>query len=97
MPLLSIDSLSVRFAASAGDILAVRELSLQVEEGECVGIVGESGSGKTQAFMAAMGLLRHSASTTGSVKFEGFELLGAPPAALNRLRGSELTMIFQDP
>lgn len=92
-PTLAIENLSVRF----GDSAAVREVSLRVEAGECVGVVGESGSGKTQAFMAAMGLLATDARAQGSVRFEGQEILGVAPAVLNRVRGSKLTMIFQDP
>jgi oligopeptide transport system ATP-binding protein len=90
---LAIDNLSVRF----GDSAAVRDVSLRVEPGECVGVVGESGSGKTQVFMSAMGLLPSSARVQGSVRFEGTEILGVAPAVLNRVRGSKLTMIFQDP
>jgi oligopeptide transport system ATP-binding protein len=64
---------------------------------ECVGIVGESGSGKTQLFMAAMGLLAPGAAAAGSVRFEDEEILGAASRTLNRIRGSKLTMVFQDP
>jgi oligopeptide transport system ATP-binding protein len=91
--MLAIDNLSVRFGAG----VAVREVSLQVESGECLGVVGESGSGKTQLFMAAMGLLASDARVQGSVRFDGTEILGVVPAVLNRVRGSKLTMIFQDP
>src|SRR5580698_10184464 len=94
---LRLESLSVSFARAGGMIDAVREVSLAVRPGECLGIVGESGAGKTQAFMAAMGLLAPNARTDGSVRFEGEEILGIEPAALNRVRGSKLTMIFQDP
>jgi oligopeptide transport system ATP-binding protein len=62
-----------------------------------VGVVGESGSGKTQTFMAAMGLLPAHATTSGSVQFEGQEILGSHLTTLNRIRGSKLTMVFQDP
>jgi len=93
LPTLAIDNLSVRFGESA----AVRDVSLRVEPGESVGVVGESGSGKTQVFMSAMGLLPPNARVQGSVRFEGTELLGVAPAVLNRVRGSKLTMIFQDP
>ncbi len=95
--MLAIESLSVRFPRNSGDITAVRGVSLTVEASECVGIVGESGSGKTQMFMAAMGLLGAGAKIKGSVRFEGRELLGASRTELNRVRGSKLTMIFQDP
>jgi oligopeptide transport system ATP-binding protein len=90
---LAIENLSVHFA----QVPAVRELSLSIAPAECLGVVGESGSGKTQLFMAAMGLLAGDARATGSIKFEGEEILAAAPAALNRVRGSKLTMIFQDP
>ena len=92
-PTLAIDHLSVRFGGS----WAVRDVSLRVEPGECMGVVGESGSGKTQLFMSAMGLLPSNVQVQGSVRFQGTEVLGVASAALNRVRGSKLTMIFQDP
>ncbi len=94
---LAIDGLSVHFGTADRPLAAVREVSLAVQPRECVGIVGESGSGKTQTFMAAMGLLPATARAAGSVAFEGQELLGCQPQELNRVRGSQLTMIFQDP
>jgi oligopeptide transport system ATP-binding protein len=94
---LSIDDLNVRFAHRTGTLEAVAGASLRIEPQECVGVVGESGSGKTQLFLAAMGLLTRQAQVSGSIRFAGNELLGAKPAALNRVRGSKLTMIFQDP
>jgi oligopeptide transport system ATP-binding protein len=97
LPSLSIDRLCVSFSHREGTIDAVDSVSLDIAPSECVGIVGESGSGKTQMFMAAMGLLGRGAIVSGSVKFEGEELLGAGAPALNRVRGSKLTMIFQDP
>ncbi len=96
-PTLDIENLQVTYALGGGPIAAVRDVSLAVRPHECVGIVGESGSGKTQVFLAAMGLLPKNARTDGSVRFDGREMLGLSPQALNRLRGSKLTMIFQDP
>jgi oligopeptide transport system ATP-binding protein len=95
--ILNIDDLSVDFAQRSSSISAVRQVSLAVAARECVGIVGESGSGKTQAFMATMGLLAGNATAQGSVRFEGGEILGAAASQLNRIRGSKLTMVFQDP
>src|SRR5258706_11970746 len=96
-PVLSIEDLTVSFSQPDRSIFAVRQVSLAVAARECVAIVGESGSGKTQVFMAAMGLLAGNAAATGSVRFEGGEILGAGPPQLNGIRGSKLTMIFQDP
>ena len=96
-PVLRIEDLSVRFLQPHGDILAVRDVTLAVAAGECVGIVGESGSGKTQVFMAATGLLDDDARAQGSVRFGAVEILGLARARLNAFRGSKLTMVFQDP
>jgi oligopeptide transport system ATP-binding protein len=102
--LLVARDLEVSYPARAGahgarraEVQAVRGVSLHVARGECLGIVGESGAGKTQLFLAAMGLLGRSARVAGSVRFEGAELLGLAPSALNEFRGAKLTMIFQDP
>jgi oligopeptide transport system ATP-binding protein len=97
LPALSIENLQVEYPLGGDIIAAVREVSLVVAPRECIGIVGESGSGKTQVFMAAMGLLARSARARGSVRFDGEEILGLEPKALNRVRGSKLSMIFQDP
>ncbi len=96
-PTLDIENLKIAYALGGGPIAAVRDVSLAVLPHECLGIVGESGSGKTQVFLAAMGLLPDNAQTGGSVRFDGREILGLAPRELNRVRGSKLTMIFQDP
>ncbi len=95
--ILAVEELKVRFRSGGETIEAVRDASLDVAAAECVGIVGESGSGKTVMFMAAMGLLPKDAHTDGRIRFEGVDLLGRPARELNRVRGSRLAMIFQDP
>ena len=96
-PIFQIKDLDVHFSTPDGDVHAVKNLSLDVGEAECLGVVGESGSGKSQAFLAAIGLLSGNGRATGSVKYRGEELLGRTQRSLNRLRGSKITMIFQDP
>ena len=95
--LLEIDNLNVHFALADGDVHAVKDASLAIHEGECLGVVGESGSGKSQLFLAAFGLLAANGRASGKVRYRGEEILGASPKKLNALRGSGVTMIFQDP
>ncbi len=96
-PTLQTHELRVEYCASGRTAAAVRGVSLAVAGHECLGVVGESGSGKTQLFMAVMGLLPGNARIAGGALFEGRQILGLAPRELNRIRGSKLTMIFQDP
>ena len=97
MALLDIDDLSVTFDTDDGPVHAVSGLSLSVEKGETLGIVGESGSGKSQTAFALMGLLARNGRTSGSIRFDGQEILGATPRELNRLRADRMAIVFQDP
>ena len=97
VPVLSIEDLKIDFRTHDGIVNAVRGVSLRVDRGEVLGVVGESGSGKSQTFMAVMGLTAANGRLSGSAKFQGQEILGLKPRALNKIRGSKMTMIFQDP
>jgi oligopeptide transport system ATP-binding protein len=96
MALLDIRALNVSFKTPSGVVQAVRGVDLAIAEGECVAIVGESGSGKSQALLACAGLLAANGSSSGSVRFDGQEILGLPEAGLERLRGPGFGFVFQD-
>ncbi|MFD7668852.1 dipeptide ABC transporter ATP-binding protein [Streptomyces sp. NPDC059788] len=94
---LDIRGLDVEFPGPRGPRHAVRGVDLALRRGEVLGLVGESGSGKSTVALAAMGLLPGSARVGGSVRLGGTELVGVGDAALSRLRGRRIGMVFQDP
>ncbi|MER8665393.1 ABC transporter ATP-binding protein [Mesorhizobium sp. M1148] len=97
-PLLEIRDLNLDFGTPCGRVHALRNVSFDVPAAQVVGIVGESGSGKSTLAYTVMGLLPENAHvTTGSILFEGKDLLKMPAQARRSLLGDRLSMIFQDP
>jgi len=95
--ILSVDRLNVSFNTRGTIIKAVNNLSFGLQKNEVLGIVGESGSGKSQTVLSLMGLLEPNGVATGSAIFKNKEILGLPDKELNKIRGNEVAMIFQDP
>ena len=97
--LLDIKSLHVALPASAQRPYAVENADLHLDQNEILCVVGESGSGKSLTARAVMGLLPrpHVHIAKGSVLFQGEDLAAAPDARMREIRGSEISMIFQEP
>src|SRR3954470_11536014 len=97
MPLLELSNLSVEFPGSPRPIAAVRDVSFSIGKGEVLGLVGESGSGKSVTSLAVMRLLPPQARVTGHIKFEDRDLLSMSGDKIRDVRGTEISMIFQEP
>jgi oligopeptide/dipeptide ABC transporter ATP-binding protein len=96
-PLLEVTDLRVDFRQDGAVVRAVDRLTYTVPGGRTVGLIGESGCGKTVSSRAIMGLLPRSAHVTGSIRFEGQELVGLPERRMRAVRGGQIAMVFQDP
>ena len=99
MVILKVENISTVFHTRQGVVKAVDQVSFQLQEGEVLGIVGESGSGKTALCLSLLGLIPQPPGSIigGTVEFEGTDLLALSEKGLNRIRGSRICMIFQDP
>jgi len=98
-PLIAVKDLSVAFETGGNEVLAVRKASFDIEKGETVALVGESGSGKSVSALSIPQLLPYPTAShpTGSIRFNGEELLGAGQRRLRQIRGDNISMIFQEP
>ena len=97
MNVLEVSGLNVRFRQEGQEIHAVRDVGFTVGKGETVALVGESGSGKSVTAMSTVRLLPDSAAVTGSVRYNGKEMLGASETELRKVRGNDISFIFQEP
>lgn len=97
MPLLEVTGLNLFLRSPSGSVQALRHLSFKLERGHSLGIIGESGSGKSLTVQTLMGLQPDNASATGSIRWEGKELLGQSEQQWQALRGNRMAMVFQEP
>lgn len=96
--LVEVENLNIHFETRKGSLHAIKNLSFSVEQGETLGIVGESGCGKSITNLALMGLLTKQATVSASkFKFGGVDLLSQNEKSWQKIRGKEMSMIFQDP
>jgi peptide/nickel transport system ATP-binding protein len=96
-PVLEVSDLSVRFETDDGAVHAVDRLSYTLEPREVLGLVGESGCGKSVSALSLLGLLPPTATVTGKALFEGTDLLRVQARQLRRIRGKEISFVFQEP
>lgn len=98
MHLLEVKDLKTSFFTYLGEVQALRGVSFELDAGRSLGIVGESGSGKSVTALSIMGLLQHPGKVKeGQILFKGKDLLGMNKKEMRKIRGAEISMIFQDP
>jgi len=97
MNVLEVSGLSIAFRQDGRRIEAVKGVSFTVGKGETVALVGESGSGKSVTALSTVALLPDTAEVSGSVRYQGREMIGASKADLRRVRGNDISFIFQEP
>ncbi|MBE6469151.1 MAG: ABC transporter ATP-binding protein [Coriobacteriaceae bacterium] len=96
-PILTVRDLRVSFNTEAGVVRAVRGVNFDLWRGRTLAIVGESGSGKSVTALSVIGLLDDNARVSGSVRLAGEELVGKSDEDMSKMRGSRISMVFQDP
>ena len=97
MSVLDVKGLRVAFRQDGQSVEAVKGVSFGVDKGETVALVGESGSGKSVTALSTVSLLGDNATVSGSVTFDGQEMVGADPKLLRKVRGNDISFIFQEP
>ncbi|MGG2081179.1 ABC transporter ATP-binding protein [Lysinibacillus pakistanensis] len=98
MTLLKVEDLTIKFKSRQGVVKAVDNLNFELAQGRSLGIVGESGSGKSVTSLTIMGLLQNAnTEITGSIDFNGLDLLKLSPREMRKIRGNSISMIFQEP
>ncbi len=97
MSLLTVQNLAIGFHQEGEVIQAVRGVSFTLNKGETLALVGESGSGKSVTALSTVRLLSDAAEVTGSIRYAGTEMVGASESALRRVRGNDISFIFQEP
>ena len=95
--LLKVKGLNVHFRQDGAVTHAVRDVSFEVAKGETLALVGESGSGKSVTALSTVALLPDSAEISGSITYDGAQMVGAAEAELRRVRGNDISFIFQEP
>jgi microcin C transport system ATP-binding protein len=98
-PILSVRDLSIAFGHGSREVLAVDRVSFDIRKGETLALVGESGSGKSITALSVMKLLPYPAAhhPSGSIKFQGRELLAMKEEQIRDVRGNDIAIIFQEP
>ncbi len=97
MSILEVKDLRVSFRQDGKSVEAVKGVSFSVDRGETVALVGESGSGKSVTALSSVSLLPASATTTGSITYDGQQMIGADERMLRKVRGNDISFIFQEP
>ncbi|NLA14308.1 MAG: ABC transporter ATP-binding protein, partial [Tissierellia bacterium] len=98
MSLLQVKDLYTSFFTSSGEVKAVNGVSFNLEEGKVLGIVGESGSGKSVTAYSILQILTNPGRiVSGSIKLKGQELVGCSKETMQKIRGNQISIIFQDP
>ena len=98
MAMLEVNDLHTSFFTPAGEVKAVNGVSFNLDHGKVLGIVGESGSGKSVTAYSILQILTHPGRiVSGSIKFDGQELVGSGENVMRTIRGNKISIIFQDP